>query len=80
MYQVKFPIVTKFAALEVIDKIIVEMERNNFPINIFLDLYKAFDNLDHKIFIDKLIYYGLNGIALKIFQNYLNDRKQFVEI
>ncbi len=51
------------------------MDKNDMPINIYLDLSKAFDTLDHNILIDKLGYYGL-----KPFQNYLTDRKQFVEI
>ncbi len=71
---------TEFAALEVIDRIMVEMDKNDFPINIYLDISKAFDTLDHNILIDKLSYYGINGIALKHFQNYITDRKQFIEI
>ncbi len=63
-----------------IDRIMVEMDKNDIPINIYLDLSKAFDTLDHNILIDKLSYYGINDIALKLFQNYLTDRKQFVEI
>ncbi len=71
---------TEYAALEVIDRIIVEMDKNDIPINIYLDLSKAFDTLNHNILIDKLSYYGINGKALQLLQNYLTDRKQFVEI
>ncbi len=77
-FQIKHS--TEFAALEVIDRIMVEMDKNVIPINIYLDLSKAFDTLDHNILINKLSYYGINGIALKHFQNYLTDRKQFGEI
>ncbi len=55
------------------------MDKNGIPINIYLDLSKAFDTLAHNILIDKLSYYGINGTALKKIQNYLIDRKQFVE-
>ncbi len=71
---------TEFAALEVIDRILVEMDKNDIPINIYLDLSKAFDTLDHDILIDKLNYYGIRGVALKLFRSYLTNRKQFVEI
>ncbi len=58
---------THFAALEVNDRIMVKMDKNGIPINIYLDLSKAFDTLDHNILIDKLSYYGINGTALKDF-------------
>ena len=52
---------------------------NELPINIYLDLSKAFDTLDHSILIQKLKFYGVEGNSLKIFQNYLSKRKQFIE-
>ncbi len=39
---------TEFAPLELVDGVIVEMDKMNTPINTFLDLSKAFDTLDHK--------------------------------
>ena len=50
---------TEYAALELIDKIINEMDKNEIPIDIFLDLSKAFDTVDHTILLHKLKYYGL---------------------
>ncbi len=49
------------------------------PINIYLDLSKAFDTLDHNILTQKLKYYGIKGINLELFQNYLTQRKQYVD-
>ena len=43
-YGVRSNHLTEFAALELIDNIL-EMDRNNAPINIFMDLSKAFDML-----------------------------------
>ena len=50
------------------------------PINIFLDLLKAFDTTDHNILLHKLRFYGLDGSTLLLFQSYLSNRRQYVEI
>ena len=36
--------------------------------------------MDHNILLDKLDHYGIRGIALKWFHNYLSNRKQYVSI
>ncbi len=70
---------TEYAALELVDRIMTEMDKSNTPVNIFRDLSKAFDTLDHKILLNKLNYYGINGVSLKLMQSYLTDQKQYVE-
>ena len=47
---------------------------------IFLDFAKAFDTVNHKILIQKLEYYGVKGSTLALFENYLSDRIQVVEV
>ena len=42
-----------------IDRITQELDKGNTPLNIFLDLSKAFDTLDHEIMLYKLEYYGV---------------------
>ena len=71
---------TEHAALELIYRIINKMDTNEIPLNIFIDLSKAFDTIDHTILLNKLKYYGLKGSTLNLFQSYLNNRKQYTEI
>ncbi len=71
---------TEYAALELVDRLTMEMDNKNIPVNIFLDLFKALDALNHQILIKKLEYYRLNGLSIKLMENYLFNRKQYVEI
>ena len=71
---------TEYAALELVDIIINHMDKNEVPINIFLDLSKAFDTIDHNILLHKLRFYGLDGASLLLFESYLSNRRQYVEI
>ena len=69
---------TEYAIMEVIDRTITALDSNETPINIFLDLSKAFDTLDHNILINKLHTYGICAIALELMESYLKNRKQYV--
>ena len=51
------------------------MDSGLIPLNIYLDLAKAFDTLDHEILIDKLKYYGILDTELFFFKNYLSEKK-----
>ena len=54
------------------------MNINNGNLNsvVFLDIKKAFDTVDHKILLQKLACYGINGSSLKLIESYLKDRSQ----
>ena len=47
---------------------------------IFIDLKKAFDTVDHNILLNKMEHYGIRNVANTWFQNYLDNREQFVII
>ena len=71
---------TEYAALELIDRTITQMDKDELPINIYLDLSKAFDTIDHSILINKLEYYDIKGSHLRLLHSYLSNRKQYTEI
>ena len=68
---------TYMAMLSMLEGIIEANEKNYFTIGIYLDYSKAFDTVNHVILLKKLEYYGIRGIALKWFENYLKNRTQF---
>ena len=65
--------------LELIDRSTQHLDKSTTPINVYLDLSKAFDTLDHNILLHKLNYYGIEGTALRLFESYLDERQQYVD-
>ena len=52
-----------------------EMYNKNFAMGIFIDLSKAFDPVDHSLLLKKMQHYGIRGISLWWFSDYLNNPK-----
>ena len=70
---------TELALVRFVNDFIQQMDNFKIPTSILIDLSKAFDTLDHGILFSKLQYYGITGIELKFFHNYLSERTQFVD-
>ena len=58
---------------------ILEIDNNKVPTNIYIDLSKAFDTLNFDILLTKLDHYGVNESAKRLISSYLTDRSQYVE-
>jgi Reverse transcriptase (RNA-dependent DNA polymerase) len=71
---------TQDAILKLTEKIHTEMDNNNKPLAIFIDLAKAFDTVAHNKLFIKLHSLGIRGVALELIKSYLSNRQQYVEI
>jgi hypothetical protein len=56
------------------------IEKKMNPVEIFLVLTKAYDDLSHKILLSKLNSYGIRSVKNLCFQSYLLNQKQCVEV
>ncbi|XP_057299458.1 uncharacterized protein LOC130630077 [Hydractinia symbiolongicarpus] len=68
---------TEMATTLLTDNIRKEVDSGNLVGAIFVDLSKAFDTLSHGLLLSKLCSYGIKGIALNWFSDYLFNRKQY---
>ena len=71
---------TNHELIRITEKIRNALAEGKFACGVFLDFQKAFDTVNHKILISKLEHYGIRGLPLHLFQNYLEKRTQFVNI
>ena len=55
---------TSVASIRLINKILSATDRYEATAGVFLDLFKAFDTIDHQILFGKLEHYGIRGLAL----------------
>ena len=71
---------TSMAISEITNSLRKAIDYNLYTCGVFLDFTKAFDTVNHGIFLDKLEAYGIRGIPLNWFVNYLTDRRQYVDL
>ena len=71
---------THHAVLDLKEHVLENCSKKLISCILFLDLKKAFDTVSHEILLKKLEYYGVRGIALKLFSSYLSNRYQQTSI
>jgi hypothetical protein len=70
---------TSLALIHLFDKITTAFDEKKYTIEIFLDLSKAFDTVDHEILFEKLAHCGIRGSALQWIKSHFTNRQQYVE-
>ena len=55
---------TELAGLNIVDRLTYLIDEGIIPLNIYIDLLKAFDTLNFEILLDKLAHYGVLGNAI----------------
>jgi hypothetical protein len=71
---------TEQAAFSLINCILTAMNNKQIVGGIFYDLKKAFDCVQHKILLDKLKFYGIEGKFKTLIESYLSNRYQKVSL
>ena len=71
---------TEDVAFRLTDSVLKSLNQKLHVGEIFCNLSKAFDCVNHKILLIKLHFYGIQGITINWFRSYLSNRKQKVEI
>jgi hypothetical protein len=81
LYVFRWGLSTTNATLRLTEIILTPWNNNNrFFADVFHDLTKAFDCVNHELLLTKLLFYGVKGLLLGRFKSYLYYRKQRVEI
>ena len=69
---------TFMALIILIENLVNALDNGKCAVGIFLDFQKAFDTVNHSIWLDKLQCYGIRGIANQWLFSYLSNRQQSV--
>ena len=62
---------TQYALLKLIESWKKYSDNNGYSAAVSMDLYKAFDTINHNLLLAKLHAYGVRGQSLKLIMSYL---------
>ena len=71
---------TQTALLNTSNQWLINIDKGEYNIAVYLDLRKAFHTVNHNVLLLKLESYGILGIKLKWFKSYLGDRQQYCSV
>ena len=72
---------TSHAISNIYEKLIQNSDKGMYTCCVFLDLTKAFDTVNHDVLLHKMKnFYGFRGLAFKLMQSYLSNRKQYTKM
>ena len=70
---------TAYALIQLYDKLSNVIDQGKVTLGLLIDLSKAFNTVNHDIFLAKLEFCGVCGVALQWFKSHLSRRTQFVQ-
>ena len=83
LYQSQYGFREKHSTIQAVSQSVFEtlkaLDEKKSVLGVYLDLSKAFDTINHLILIRKLEFYGIRGLPLEWFKDYLRNRKQYVQ-
>ena len=68
------------ALTDITERIRNACDKGYYACGAFLDFRKAFDTVNHKILLNKLIHCGIRGQAFDWFQSFLSHRVQYTSV
>ena len=71
---------TSHAILHMMKIITKDLDDGSIACGRFVDLQKAFDTVDHNIFLSKFSHYGIRGKTYRWYESYISERKRFLSI
>ena len=71
---------TSHALINITETIRKALDDGNLGCEVFVDLQKAFNTVDHQILLAKLNHYGIRGVSNDSFKSYLSNRSRYVSI
>ena len=71
---------TAHALINITENIRQDLDERSIRCEIFIDLQKVFDTVDHEILLAKRNHYGVRGVSNDWFRSYLSNRQQYVSI
>ena len=71
---------TSHVLINITENIRKALDDGNIGCEVFVDLQKAFDTVDHQILLAKLNHYGICGVSNDWFKSYLSNLSQYASI